>query len=137
MSYFRFILYRRAMATLLYSVTFVAGDGSGRGAILTGGGQETLSMAKSLLEALVEVLLNASITFEILLLLQEFKQRFLELVKISVLMVNYEEGRRVATKEKIEQTLNERIEEIGEFQAFKARVLSFTAMCHLIQPGEI
>ena len=94
-------------------------------------------MAKSLLEALVELLLNASITVEILLLLQKFKQRFLQLVKTSIPVINYEEERRVATEEKIEQTLDERIEEIGEFFAVQKKVVSFTNMCDLIPPGEI
>lgn len=95
-------------------------------------------MAKSLLEALIEMISNASVTFEILILLRSFKERFLELVKTTTPMVNAsEQGGQVATKEEIEESLNERIEEIEEFQAVKVRVLSFARMCDLIQPGEI
>ena len=113
------------------------GDGSERGAILTGEGQETLTMAKSLLEALIDDVSNASVAFEILLLLKDFKQKFVELVKTTTPVVKEEEGRKIATNERIEQILNERIEEIDEFQAVKVRVLSFARMCDLIQPGKV
>lgn len=105
---------------------------------MTDEGIETLSMAKSLLEALIEVISNASVTAEILILLRSFKERFLELVKTITPAVNaVKEGRQVATKEEIEESLNDRIGEFEEFQAVKARVLSFARMCYLIQPGEI
>ena len=116
---------------------FFTGDGSERGAILTDEGQETLSMAKSLLEALINDISNASVTVEILLLLKDFKQKFVELVKTTTPVVTEEEGRKIATNERIEQILNERIEEIDEFQAVKVRVLSFARMCDLIPPGKI
>ena len=116
---------------------FSTGDGSERGAILTDEGQETLSMAKSLLEALIDDISNASVTVEILLLLKDFNQKFVELVKTTTPVVREEEGRKIATNERIEQILNERIEEIDEFQAVKVRVLSFARMCDLIQPGKI
>ena len=104
--------------------------------MLTEEGQETLSMAKSLLEALIEMLSNASITMEILALLQNSKQKFIELVKTTTPVVNEGDGRKVVTKEIIERILNERIEEAKEFHAVKGRVLSFTWMCDLIPPGE-
>ena len=116
---------------------FSTGDGSERGAILTDEGQETLSMAKSLLEALINDISNASVTVEILLLLKDFKQKFVELVKTTAPVVKEEEGRKIATNPTIEQILNERIEEIDEFQAVKVRVSSFARMCDLIQPGKI
>lgn len=95
-------------------------------------------MAKSMLEALVKVISNASVTVEILIILRSFKERFLELVKTTTPVVNVsEQGGQFATKEEIEESLNERIEEMEEFQAVKARVLSFAWMCDLIQPGEI
>ena len=94
-------------------------------------------MAKSLLEALIDDISNASVTVEILLLLKDFKQKFVELVKTTTPVVTEEEGRKIATSERIEQILNERIEEIDEFQAVKVRVLSFARMCDLIPPGKI
>ena len=103
--------------------------------MLTVEGQETLSMAKSLLEALIEMLSNASITVEILVLLQNFKQKFIELVKTTTPVVNEGDGRKVVTKEIIEQILTERIEEANEFNAVKGRVLSFTRMCDLLPAG--
>ena len=103
---------------------------------MTDEGRKTLSMAKSLLEALIEMLSNASITMEILVLLQNSKQKFIELVKTTTPVVNEGDGQKVVTKEIIEQILTERIEEAKEFHAVKGRVLSFTWMCDLIPPGE-
>ena len=94
-------------------------------------------MAKSLLEALINDISNASVTVEILLLLKDFKQKFVELVKTTAPVVKEEEGRKIATNPTIEQILNERIEEIDEFQAVKVGVSSFARMCDLIQPGKI
>ena len=94
-------------------------------------------MAKSLLRDLVAVISNASVTVEILLLLKDLKQKFVELVTNTTPVVKEEHGRKIATNERIEQILNERIEEIDEFQAVKVRVLSFARMCDLIQPGKI
>ena len=119
------------------AIIFFTGDKSGRGSILTLEGQETLSMAKSLLEALVRVISDASVTVEILLLLQNYKQRFLELMKTTVPVVNEEESTNIARMEETERSLNERIKEMEEFQAAKVKVSSFTRMCDLIKPGEI
>ena len=94
-------------------------------------------MAKSLLEALIDDISNASVTVEILLLLKDFKPKFVELVKTTTPVVKEEEGQKIATNERIEQILSERIEEIDEFQAVKVRVLSFARMCDLVQPGKI
>ena len=117
--------------------SFFSGDGSERGAILTDEGQETLSMAKSLLEALIYDISNASVTVEVLLLLKNFKHKFLELVKTTTPVVKGEEGREIVKNERIKQILNDRIEEIDEFQAVRVRLLSFARMCDLIQPGKI
>jgi len=94
-------------------------------------------MAKSLLEALVRVIWDASVTVEILLLLQKQRLRFLELLKIYSPLFNEGESSKMPTKEETEQSLTERIEEVEEFQAAKEEVLSFSRMCDLIQPGKI
>lgn len=90
-------------------------------------------MAKSLLEALVRVVADASVTVQILLLLKKNQRRFLELVK-TCSVVDGDENSKVATK--TEQSLTDRIEEIEEFQATKEKLLTFTRMCDLIHPGE-
>ncbi len=87
-------------------------------------------MAKSLLDALIRVISDATVTVEILLLLQKYKQKFLELLMATTPVGD-------ATKEDIERSLAKRIEEIEEFQAEKVKVVSFIRMCDLIKPGEI
>jgi len=91
-------------------------------------------MAKSLLTALVERISNASVTLEVLEILQKHKQRFLELLKANSTDVNEGSEDRVNVESKTR--LNERIEEIQSFQAFKKKVVSFTNMCDLIAPGK-
>ena len=91
-------------------------------------------MAKSLLEALVRVISDASLTVEILLLLKHNKERFLELLNACT-VIGSGQGSRISLTEETEQHLADRIEEIEEFQTVKARVLTFTRMCDLIQPG--
>ena len=93
-------------------------------------------MAKSLLEALVTVISDSSVTVEILILLKNNKQRFLELVKATCPVVNESGNSNVTTKEETEQSLTDRIEEIEEFQATQRKVLVLTRMCDLIHPGE-
>ncbi len=110
------------------------GDESGRGSILTDEGQETLSMAQSVLTAIVESISNASVTVEILVLLQKYKQKFLELLKTTFSTAKGET--KVNAEEECAKSLTERIEEIEEFQAVKLKVVSFATMCDLIQPGE-
>lgn len=85
----------------------------------------------------MRVVSEASVTVEILLLLKNNKQRFLELVKATCPVANEDGSSNVARKEETEQSLTERIEEIEEFQAVKGKVLMLTRMCDLIQPGEI
>lgn len=112
------------------------GDESGRGRILTAEGQETLSMAQSVLTALVESISNASVTVEILVLLQKYRKKFLELLAKATFS-SAKEGTEVNMREEGEKILDERIGEIEEFRAVKEKVVSFVNMCDLIWPGEI
>ena len=92
-------------------------------------------MAQSVLMAIVENLSNASVTVEILVLLQKNREKFLELLKTTFANAKEETiAKKMKEKEKI---LAKRIEEIEEFQTLKAEVVSFVNMCDLIQPGEI
>ena len=88
-------------------------------------------MAKSLLTALVERILDSSVTVEILELLQKYKQRFLQLLEADSSAVNKEI--MVAESGK---SLDQRIEEIQGFQAVKKKTVSFINICDLIRPGE-
>ncbi|XP_068731195.1 E3 ubiquitin-protein ligase rnf213-alpha-like [Montipora capricornis] len=105
------------------------GDESGRGNILTSEGQETLSMAKSLLRALVERICHASITVATLKLLQQYKDRFAQVLHADT--SNIEEA------EETEKSLNLRIEELLEFQGLKEKLMSFVYMCDLISPVNV
>lgn len=125
------------MSSFSYKCVFLySGDESGRGGILSPEGQETLSMAKSLLEALAKAILDASVTVEILLLLKKYQQRFLELLTTSSPVADEGGGVKMPTKDETEQSLTDRIEELEKFQAVQEKVLTFTRMCDLIQPGE-
>ena len=91
-------------------------------------------MAKSVLTALVERISNASVTLEVLEILQKHKQRFLELLKANSTDVN--EGSEDHVNVETKTRLDERIEEIQRFQAVKKKVVSFINMCDLIAPGK-
>ena len=103
----------------------LAGDESGRGGILSDDCKETLFLAKSLLEALVRVISDGSVTFQVLLLLQRHKETFLELLKTSA-----------AEIKDAEISLDHRLEEIQEFLEVKKNLGTFIGMCDVIQPGE-
>ena len=103
----------------------LTGDESGRGGILSDDCKETLFLAKSLLEALVRVISDGSVTFQVLLLLQRHKETFLELLKTSA-----------AEIKDIELSLAHRLEEIQEFFEVKENLGKFIGMCDVIQPGE-
>ena len=91
-------------------------------------------MAKSVLTALVKKISDASITVEVLELLQKHKQRFLELLKANSTITD--KGAEAHTATEGEKCLVERIEEIKEFQTVKNKATSFIDMCDLIQPGK-
>ena len=92
-------------------------------------------MAQSVLTALVESISNASVIVEILLLVRKHRTKFLELLKTT--FSTAKEGTDANSREEGEKLLDERIEEIEEFQAVKVQVMSFVNMCDLIWPGEI
>ena len=93
-------------------------------------------MAQSVLTALVACISDGSVTVEILVLLQKWRVKFLELLSKTTFS-SAKEGTEANTKEEGEKMLDERIREIEEFQAVKEKVASFVNMCDLIGPGEI
>lgn len=119
-----------------YFFSLKTGDESGRGSILTAEGQGTLSMAQSVLKALVESISNASVTVEILVLLQKYRNKFLDLLSKTT-FPSAKEGLEANTRQGYEKILDERISEIQEFRSVKEKVVSFVKMCDLIGPGEI
>ena len=103
------------------------GDESGRGGILSLAGQEKLLLAKSLLDALVRIMSDGSVTVEVLLLVQKHKARFLELLKTT----------SGVEKNDVELSLVQRIEEIEEFHTVREYVERFITMCDVVPPGEL
>lgn len=93
-------------------------------------------MAQSVLTALIESISNASVTVEILVLLQKYRNKFLELL-LKTTCPSPKEGTKANTRQELEKVLDERIGEIEEFHNVKERVVSFVNMCDLIRPGEI
>lgn len=93
-------------------------------------------MAQSVLTALVASISNASVTVEILVLLQKYRDKFLELL-LKTTCPSAKDGTEANTRQEGEKILDERIGEIEEFQAVKEKVFSFVNMCDLIGPGEI
>ena len=75
-------------------------------------------------------------TVEILVLLQKYRKKFLELLSKTTFS-SAKEGTEVNTREENEKILDERIGELGEFRAVKEKVVSFVNMCDLIKPGEV
>lgn len=64
----------------------------------------------------------------------KYRQRFLELLKADSNVTSEETKAPVILEG--EKSLNDRIEEIQQFQAVKKKALSFINMCDLINPGE-
>ncbi|XP_022806308.1 E3 ubiquitin-protein ligase rnf213-alpha-like [Stylophora pistillata] len=103
------------------------GNESGRRDILSIAGQERLSQAKLLLDALVRVMSDGSVTVEILLLVQKHETTFLELLKTT------------SGVEKNDATLSlaHRIEEIKEFRTVRENVGRFIALCDVVPPVDL
>ena len=93
-------------------------------------------MAQAVLRALIESISNASVTVEILVLLQKYRKKFLDLLSKTT-FPSAKEGIKANTRQEGEKILDERIGEIREFRAVKEKVVSFVNMCDLIGPGEI
>ncbi|PFX17552.1 E3 ubiquitin-protein ligase RNF213, partial [Stylophora pistillata] len=110
------------------------GDESERRSILTEEGQETLVKATSVLYAIVESISKGTVTVEILLLLRKNKKKFLELLKATFIT----KGEATSeSKQEVERNVDERIEEIEEYQAVRGKVQSFIHMCDLIKPVNV
>ena len=103
------------------------GDDSGRSGILSPAGQEKLFQAKSLLDALVRIMSDGSVTVEVLLCVQKHIATFLELLKTT----------SGVEKNDAELSLVPRIEEIDEFRIVRENVGRFIAMCDVVPPGEL
>ena len=83
--------------------------------------------AKSLLDALVRIMSDGSVTVEVLLLVQKHKATFLELLETA----------SGVDKNDAELSLVQRIKEIEEFYTVRENVGRFIAMCDVVPPGEL
>ncbi|PFX19442.1 E3 ubiquitin-protein ligase RNF213 [Stylophora pistillata] len=103
------------------------GEESGRSHILLPEGQETLWLAKSLLDALVGDISDGSVTVEVLSLVQNHEKAFLDLLKTT----------SGVEKNDAECSLAKRIEELEEFRAVMENVGTFIGMCEVISPVDL
>lgn len=85
--------------------------------------------ALSSIEAAVTYLKDGSITFQILTLIRDHSERFLELCG------QIEQITKEKSKEYLEQLLNQRISEVTAFQDQRDKVTSFVRTCALIKQG--
>lgn len=97
--------------------------------VLRPDGQEILMKALSSIEAAVMYLKDGSITFQILTLIRDHSERFLELCG------QIEQITKEKSKEYLEQLLNQRISEVTAFQDQRDKVTSFVRTCALIKQG--
>ncbi|CAH3029473.1 unnamed protein product, partial [Porites evermanni] len=95
--------------------------------VLRPDGQEILMKALSSIEAAVKYLKDGSITFQILTLIRDHSERFLELCG------QIEQITKEKSKEYLEQLLNQRISEVTAFQDQRDKVTSFVRTCALIK----
>lgn len=86
--------------------------------------------AVSSIEAAVMYLEDESITFQMLTLISDNSERFLELCG------QMEQIVKERSKEYLEQLLNQRIIELTAFQEERKKVGSFVRMCALITQGK-
>ena len=86
--------------------------------------------AVSSIEAAVMYLEDESITFQMLTLIRDNSERFLELCG------QMEQIIKERSKEYLEQLLNQRIIELTAFQEERKKVGSFVRMCALITQGK-
>ena len=90
-------------------------------------GQEILMLAISSFEAAVGSLKDGTIEFQMLIVIQENSERFLELYG----QINKEESKMLLLK----QLLRQRCLELKAFQEERDKVSTFVKMCTLIKQG--
>ena len=98
--------------------------------VLKPDGQEILTKAVSTIEAAVMYLEDKSITFQMLTLVRDNAERFLELCE------QIEQIIKERSKEYLEKLLNQRIIELTAFEEERKKVSSFVRMCALITQGK-
>ena len=90
-------------------------------------GQEILMLAISSFEAAVNNLKDGSVEFQMLLIIRDNSERFVELYEL----INEEESKIFL----LGQILRQRCEELKAFQDERNKVTSFVRMCSLIKQG--
>lgn len=94
--------------------------------VLKEDGQEILMLAISSFEAAVNNLKDGSVEFQMLLIIRDNSERFVELYEL----INEEESKIF-----LGQILRQRCEELKAFQDEQNKVTSFVRMCSLIKQG--
>ena len=95
--------------------------------VLKEDGQEILMLAISSFEAAVNNLKDGSVEFQMLLIIRDNSERFVELYEL----INEEESKIFL----LGQILRQRCEELKAFQDEGNKVISFVRMCSLIKQG--
>lgn len=95
--------------------------------VLKEDGQEILMLAISSFEAAVNNLKDGSVEFQMLLIIRDNSERFVELYEL----INEEESKIFL----LGQILRQRCEELKAFQDERNKVTSFVMMCSLIKQG--
>lgn len=95
--------------------------------VLKEDGQEILMLAISSFEAAVNNLKDGSVEFQMLLIIRDNSERFVELYEL----INEEESNISLLR----QILRQRCEELKAFQDERNKVTSFVRMCSLIKQG--
>lgn len=90
-------------------------------------GQEILMLAISSFEAAVNTLKDGSVEFQMLFVIRDNSERFVELYEL----INKEESKIFLLR----QILCQRCEELGAFQDERDKINSFVRMCSLIKQG--
>ena len=90
-------------------------------------GQEILMLAISSFEAAVNNLKDGSVEFQMLLVIRDNSERFVELYEL----INKDESKIFL----LVQILRQRCEELKAFQDEREKVTSFVRMCSLIKQG--
>lgn len=95
--------------------------------VLKEDGQEILMLAISSFEAAVNNLKDGSVEFQMLLIIRDNSERFVELYEL----IDEEESNIFLLR----QILRQRCEELKAFQDERNKVTSFVRMCSLIKQG--
>lgn len=117
----------RKLHKLRFFFGYFSGVESNCRKVLKEDGQEILMLAISSFEAAVNNLKDGSVEFQMLLIIRDNSERFVELYEL----IDEEESNIFLLR----QILRQRCEELKAFQDERNKVTSFVRMCSLIKQG--